>query len=715
MARADSPLLGLQDEPCPSHSSALDIDASDVVDALYNPSRYLAIQHANNTRRGGSGHSPASSISSISAVSTDIQGDPALPSSNLPRHGAPVSPSHLSSHERESAYNNRLVQRLSGESDARSTHKTSPRSAKTHSISPSISSIAPPSLSSHSPSPSVSSSIVTPRSRSSSFRNAVYVFGGDTGSDVVDATDSPAVSPSHKGKSSFSVLRNSTDSPMRPHVGVEDSTPRQSMDSDVLPSPPRAAPRSPPVRHSPGLPASPRPGGGSEARQALQSGGLNRPVPPPSFVPPPDVAAQRVSPARASRPPTLRTDAPVLHVDILSSSPALRRAESPAKLSTPTFASAPRTAFRRQFSKPAEQEPISRLTTLREHSYLGISREPTSSCYSVDPVDPSMMINRTQGKHFRPESLADDQESVLPVEVRPSPEPEVVPPPAEHIYYAAEPAPGVEGDYIDEIADSYFDSPMHSPAISRQSSLRSMARSAHRAGPGPSDSPKSFPSRWNDDDAPSPSASQSSHRLKSQTSQPEIGQPMSKSSSAVVRPTMRPRASTSKLVKPARPLLSRKPASAPIPDADDGEDFSRPSTSSSKARESPSSPASLPYSSFPMSPSIPPSPFSGTMSLPTRSPGPSTPSSFFEDHAERPKTRERSNTLDKFKSAIRTRKRSLIGGGAEGMKQSGDLPAPPKSAKEPASSQWYADDDDQKTWLSSLRKMGRNNKSSVWS
>lgn len=559
----------------------------------------------------------------------------------------------------------------------------------------------------------------------------------------MDATDSPAVSPSHKGKSSFSVLRNvcdlddeSTDSPMRPHVGVEDSTPRQSMDSDVLPSPPRAAPRSPPVRHSPGLPASPRPGGGSEARQALQSGGLNRPVPPPSFVPPPDVAAQRVSPARASRPPTLRTDAPVLHVDILSSSPALRRAESPAKLSTPTFASAPRTAFRRQFSKPAEQEPISRLTTLREHSYLGISREPTSSCYSVDPVDPSMMINRTQGKHFRPESLADDQESVLPVEVRPSPEPEVVPPPAEHIYYAAEPAPGVEGDYIDEIADSYFDSPMHSPAISRQSSLRSMARSAHRAGPGPSDSPKSFPSRWNDDDAPSPSASQSSHRLKSQTSQPEIGQPMSKSvrntfslgdmkSSAVVRPTMRPRASTSKLVKPARPLLSRKPASAPIPDADDGEDFvaplppsrlsSRPSTSSSKARESPSSPASLPYSSFPMSPSIPPSPFSGTMSLPTRSPGPSTPSSFFEDHAERPKTRERSNTLDKFKSAIRTRKRSLIGGGAEGMKQSGDLPAPPKSAKEPASSQWYADDDDQKTWLSSLRKMGRNNKSSVWS
>ena len=44
MARADSPLLGLQDEPCPPR--AADSHASGAMDALYNPSRYLTTKHA---------------------------------------------------------------------------------------------------------------------------------------------------------------------------------------------------------------------------------------------------------------------------------------------------------------------------------------------------------------------------------------------------------------------------------------------------------------------------------------------------------------------------------------------------------------------------------------------------------------------------------------------------------------------------------------------
>ncbi|KAL1731769.1 hypothetical protein EV714DRAFT_271335 [Schizophyllum commune] len=784
MARADSPLLGLQDEPCPPR--AADSHASGAMDALYNPSRYLTTKHASATRRGGSGHSPASSISSISAVSTDTPPDSALPSPHPLRQGASSSSSHLStpaspaedatptrSPARKSLqtynlplpkvdtrspnlpYHNR-VKRLSSDSDARSSYKTSPRSAKTHSISPSISSIVPPSLSSHSPSPSVSSSIVTPRSRSSSFRNAVYVMGvGDTMTNVTDAGEPQP----HKGTPS-SVLRNVYDLdeepmewPTRPRAVPEDDTPRQSLDSDDPASSPRRTTQSPRVGNSRGLPTSPRPAH-AQVSPPLQAAELNWPLPPPSAPLPSTQSPVQCAPARPPRPQTLKIDDSLIDKDVLTLSPSLRRMDSPSiKLSTPTFASTPRAALRRQSGRPSEPSTPSQLAPLRESPRLGSprlgSREPTSSCYSADPVDPFEFASRATGRHFRPESLAEDDEAdahaPIPIPIQPLPSPLGLPPqeeePEEHAEFPAGPAASTEGDYMDEIADSYFDSPMHSPmhspAISRKSSRQSMARSAQRSAQGHSDSLRSFPSRWNDDELPSPSTSYSNHhhRLASQPTQPEHPPPSSRSvrntfslsdmkASSVTRPSMRPRASTSKLMMGARQTLAKKPMSPPIFDHD-AEDYvaplppsrlnSRPSTASSKNRgEPPVSPA-VSYAPSAASHSIPPSPFSITTSLASRSPGPSTPHSIFEDHGERPKTRERSNTLEKFKNAVRARKRSLIASANDTMKLPGDLPPPPKSAKDPVSSQWYADDDDQKNWLSSLRKIGRNNKSSVWS
>ncbi|KAL1741625.1 hypothetical protein HDZ31DRAFT_66755 [Schizophyllum fasciatum] len=769
MARADSPLLGLQDEPRPPRPSARDIDASNAMDALYNPSRYLTTKHASITRRAGSGHSPASSISSISAVSTDTPPDSAVPSPHPLRQGA-SSPSHTPSSapiaedatptrklvrkslqtynlplpkvDTKSAslpYNNR-VQRLSTDSDKRSSYKPSPRSTKTHSISPSISSIVPPSLSSHSPSPSVSSSIVTPRSRSSSFRNAVYVMGaGETLTNVTDASEQQP----HKGTPS-SVLRNVWDLdeepvewPSRPRVVAEDETPRQSLDSDV-PVASSGGTRSPRVGNDRGPASSQRPSDAPEP-SPLHAAELNWPLPPSS----PLVPSASRAPSRPPRPQTLKIDA--LDMDILTLSPSLRRVDSPPKLSTPTFASTPRAALRRQSARPGEQATTPQIAALRESPRLA-SREPTSSCYSADPVDPFEYASRGSGRHFRPESLAEDDETREPPLIQPYTEPLGPPPREEHVDPSAEPAASTDGDYMDEIADSYFNSPihspiqspmhspMHSPTVSRQSSMQSMARSAQRAGPGGSDSLRSFPSRWNDEELPSPSTSYSSHRLVSQPTQPDIPLPSKKSvrntfslsdmkAPTSIRPSMRPRASTSKLMMPTRPMLAKKPMSPPIFDQD-AEDYvaplppsrinSRPSTASSKMREPPASPA-VSHAPSMASSSIPPSPFSINTSLASRSPGPSTPHSIFEDHGERPRTRERSNTLEKFKSAVRARKRSLIASASETMKLPGDLPPPPKSAKDPVSSQWYADDEEQKNWLSSLRKIGRNNKSSVWS